>query len=254
MFVVLCQFNYVWIAFSFSQQIFILYEIHNIYVRNFSKKMFQWSSAKSIDLWSVWSASIPSSFYFLSRMILHLVGATKGEASMFEWELASFVVGITIFSIIVGPVSWELLSKLAESGNLLGTLFRVGPLYSSFRDCCFSVVKGANESLLFVSLILVGSEELLMCCCQSLVELGQLMVLLKWISLWWVCLNYWICVCKQTFRLRVKYIFYYSQLLRPIEYCVLSCPNSQNAIFYGNIFVCIEDNSMFLHGEVFFLI
>ena len=147
--------------------------------------------------------------------------------------------------------AWELLLELVESGLLLGILFRVGPLYSSFRDCCFAVVKRANESLLFVSLILVGSEELLICCCQSLVELGQLVVLLKWVGLW--CLNYRTCVCKQTFRLRVTYIFCYLQLLRPIEYWILSIPNSQNTIFYGNILVWIEHNSMFLHGEVFFL-
>ena len=105
-------------------------------------------------------------------MIVRLVGATKGEASLFEGELALIVVGVTFFSIVVGPASWELLLELVESGSLLEILFRVGPLYSSFRDCCFSVIKG-NESSLFVSLTWVGSEELLICCCESLAELGQ---------------------------------------------------------------------------------
>ena len=207
--------------------------------------MFQWFKCQ-IYRFMVSLFSLNSFFLLLFEQILRFVGTTKGEASMFERELASIVVGVTIFSITVWPVSWELLSELSESGPLLAILFRVGTLYSSFGDCCFSVVKGAKVSLLFVSLILVGSEEFLICCCQSLVELGKLMVLLKWIGLWWVCLNYWTCVSKQTFRLRVTYIFYYSQWLRPIEYWVLNLPNSQNAIFYGNILLWIENNSMFM--------
>ena len=50
---------------------------------------------------------------------------------------------------------------------LLKILFRVGHLYSSFRNCCFSVLKEGNESSLFVFLTWVGSEELLICCCEE---------------------------------------------------------------------------------------
>ena len=147
-----------------------------IYMSGFlTKKCFTDSSAKSI----VWlgqprSASVPSFFCFLSGMVVRLVGATKGETSL--WEGACIHRGggyIFLLEAIHRETSkLRITVRACREWFLLEILFRVGHLYSSFRDCCFSVLKEENESSLFVFLTWVGSEELLICCCESIVKLG----------------------------------------------------------------------------------
>ena len=84
------------------------------------------------------------------------------------------MVGVTFLSIVVGPAGEELLLEVVENGLLLEILFRMEPLCSSFRDCCFSVIKGGNDSALMISLTWLVNEELLISCCSLLLDLGQM--------------------------------------------------------------------------------
>ena len=69
--------------------------------------------------------------------------------------------------------SWELLSELVESGLLLETLLRVRPILLIQGLLLFSIQRRKWILLVFISHLGRTHKELLIYCCESLVELGQ---------------------------------------------------------------------------------
>ena len=136
-----------------SVQIFILFEFYNIYVRIFNKNMFHRFKYQSIVFGSSCSTFVPSFFCFLSGVIVCLVGATKGQASLFEGELAWWEFLWSWWGHF-SPLLWSKLEttvKACRKRSFIRDFVSNGALIL-LRDCCFSVIKGGNESSLFVSL------------------------------------------------------------------------------------------------------